>query len=291
MELGFIGLGNMGAAIAARLAKAGNRVTVYNRTASRAEALKAHGAIVADSPAGASGGEAVITMLADDAALEATTFGERGVIAALRPGAIHISMSTITVAMSERLEAAHRAAGQIYLAAPVFGRPDAAAVGKLFVMVAGDADAIARCQPLFDAIGQRTFVIGDAPAKANLVKLGGNFLIAAVIESLGEAVALMRKSGVDPHRFLEVMTNTLFTAPVYRTYGDLIVEERYQPPGFAMPLGLKDIRSVLAAADAAAAPMPVASVIRDQFISGIARGGAGLDWSALARVAAENAGL
>jgi 3-hydroxyisobutyrate dehydrogenase-like beta-hydroxyacid dehydrogenase len=198
MEIGFIGLGNMGAAIATRLAKGGNRVTVYNRTTSRAEALKAHGVVVADSPAGASGGEAVITMLADDAALEATTFGERGVIGALRPGAIHISMSTITVAMSKRLDAAHRAAGQVYIAAPVFGRPDAAAAGKLFVMAAGDADAIARCQPLFDAIGQRTFVIGDAPAKANLVKLGGNFLIAAVIESLGEAVALMRKSGVDP---------------------------------------------------------------------------------------------
>jgi 3-hydroxyisobutyrate dehydrogenase-like beta-hydroxyacid dehydrogenase len=281
----------MGSAIASRLVKAGHDVTVYNRTRSRAEPLAAEGAVIADSPAGAIAGEATITMLADDAAVEAVVLGDDSVLQGLPKDAVHISMSTITVALSEELAAAHRAVGQRYLAAPVFGRPDAAAAGKLFIVVGGEADVIARCQPLFDALGQKTFVIGDTPPWANLVKLGGNFLIASMIESVGEAVALMRKSGVDPHRFIDIMTDSLFAAPIYRTYGELIVEQRFQPPGFAMPLGLKDIRSVLAAAETQRVPMPVASLVRDHFISGIARSGEGLDWSALARVAAQDAGL
>jgi 3-hydroxyisobutyrate dehydrogenase-like beta-hydroxyacid dehydrogenase len=218
-------------------------------------------------------------------------YGNDGVLQALREDAVHISMSTITVALSERLASAHRAAGRHYLAVPVFGRPDAAASGKLFLVAGGEADVIARCQPLFNAIGQRTFVIGDTPQWANLVKLSGNFLIASMIESLGEAIALIRKSGVDPQRFIDIMTGSLFAAPVYQTYGKLIVEQHFQPAGFAMPLGLKDIRSVLAAAEAQHVPMPMASLVRDHFITGIARGGEGLDWSALARVAAEEAGL
>jgi 3-hydroxyisobutyrate dehydrogenase-like beta-hydroxyacid dehydrogenase len=291
MEVGVVGLGRMGSAIAQRLIQAGHRVTVYNRTRSRAEPLRAAGAVVADSPAAAAAGEAVITMLADDQAVEATVLGNDGVLQGLRADTVHISMSTITVALSERLESAHPAAGRHYLAAPVFGRPDAAASGKLFIVAGGEASAIARCQSLFDAIGQRTFVIGDTPHWANLVKLSGNFLIASMIECLGEAVALMRKSGVDPQRFIDIMTESLFAAPVYRTYGKLIVDQHFQPPGFTMPLGLKDIRSALAAAEAQRVPMPVASLVRDHFITGIARGGEGLDWSALARVAAEEAGL
>ncbi|MFL5253278.1 MAG: NAD(P)-dependent oxidoreductase [Rhodopila sp.] len=291
MQIGFIGLGQMGSAIAHRLIAAGHQVKVYNRTRSRAEALAEAGAVVAETPAEASAGEAVFTMLADDPAVEAVTFGPHGIIQGLGKNHVHISLSTITVALSERLAAAHLAAGQRYLAAPVFGRPDAAAAGKLFVVAAGETDLVAHCQPLFDAIGQRTFVVGDRPASANLVKLGGNFLLAAMIESLGEAVALMRKSGVDPHRFIEVITNSLFAAPAYRTYGELIVEQRFQPAGFAVPLGLKDIRSALAAAEARAVPMPVASLLRDHFLTTIARGGEALDWSALARLAAENAGL
>jgi 3-hydroxyisobutyrate dehydrogenase-like beta-hydroxyacid dehydrogenase len=281
----------MGSAIARRLIKAGHDVTVYNRTRSRAEPLAAEGAAIADSPAGASTGEATVTMLADDAAVKAVVLGDNGVLQALPKDAVHISMSTITVALSEELAAAHRGARQRYLAAPVFGRPDTAAAGKLFIVVGGKAETIARCQLSFDAVGQKTFVIGDIPSWANLVKLGGNFLIASMIESLGEAVALMRKSGVDPHRFIDVMTGSLFAAPVYRTYGELIVEQRFQPPGFAMPLGLKDIRSVLAAAETQRVPMPAASLVRDRFISGIARGGEGLDWSALSLVAAQDAGL
>jgi 3-hydroxyisobutyrate dehydrogenase-like beta-hydroxyacid dehydrogenase len=291
MKVGVIGLGRMGSAIASRLLGAGHKVKVYNRTRSRAEALKAAGAIVADSPADTSSSEAVITMLADDPAVEAVVFGPKGVLQGLGKNQVHISMSTITVALSERLASAHSSAGQCYLAAPVFGRPDAAAAGKLFVVAGGEANLITRCQPLFDAIGQRTFVIGDTPAWANLVKLSGNFLIAAMIECLGETVALMRKSGVDPQQFIDIMTGSLFAAPVYRTYGELIVDQRFQPAGFAIPLGLKDIRSALAAAESRAVPMPVASLIRDHFISAIAHGGEAMDWSALARVAAENAGL
>jgi 3-hydroxyisobutyrate dehydrogenase-like beta-hydroxyacid dehydrogenase len=213
------------------------------------------------------------------------------VLAHLPEGAVHVSMSTITVALAERLAEAHRAAGRRFVAALVFGRPDAAAAGKLFVVAAGEEAAIAQCQPLFDAIGQRSFVVGAAPAAANLVKLGGNYLIAATIQSLGEAIALMRKSGVDASAFVEVITNSLFAAPVYRTYGALIVEERYEPAGFAMPLGLKDLRAALAAADAHGVPMPVASLLHDQFLGAIGRGGAGLDWSALAQETARNAGL
>lgn len=291
MDIGVIGLGHMGSAMARTLLKAGHRVTVYNRTRSRAEALQAEGAVVADSPAAACRGEAVITMLADDNAVEEVVFGSGNMIDALHDDTIHVSMSTITVALSERLTEAHRDAGRQYLAAPVFGRPDAAAAGKLFIVAAGEQQALARCQAIFDVLGQRTFVVGEKPPAANLVKLSGNFLIASVIECLGETVALMRKSGVDPRCFVDILTNSLFAAPIYKTYGDLIVEEKYQPPGFRMPLGLKDIRSVLAAAEAKAVPMPVASLVRDHFISGIARGGADLDWSGLARVVAENAGL
>lgn len=291
MDIGFIGLGHMGQAMARSLLKAGFRLTVYNRTRARAEELRAEGATVAESPAEASGGDLAITMLADDPAVEAVVFGEEGVTGGLRKGAIHAGMSTITVALSKRLADAHQAAGQHYVAGPVFGRPEAAAAGKLFIVAAGEPEPVARCQPVFDALGQRTFVVGTVQTAANLIKLCGNFLIASMIEGLGETTTLIRKSGGDPHRFVEVMTNSLFSAPVYKTYGDLIVEQKFQPAGFAMPLGLKDIRSLLAAAETHAVPMPVGSLVHDRFVSGIARGGANLDWSALARVAAQDAGL
>jgi 3-hydroxyisobutyrate dehydrogenase-like beta-hydroxyacid dehydrogenase len=291
MDVGFIGLGNMGLPMARNLLKAGHSLRVYNRTKSRAEPLEQEGAIVANSPAEASTGDAVITMLANDQAVEETVFGEDGILRGLKTGAAHISMSTITVALSERLKQAHADAQQTYIAAPVFGRPDAAAAAKLFIVPAGDKKAVEHFQPLFDAMGQRTFFLSENAPEANLVKLSGNFLIASMIECLGESVALMRKYEVDPRRFLEIMTETLFAAPVYRTYGALIAEQKYQPAGFKLELGLKDVRSVLAAAEAKAVPMPVASVVRDHFLSAIARGGADLDWSALAKVTAEDAGL
>ncbi len=291
MDVGFIGLGNMGLPMARNLLKAGHSLRVYNRTKSRADPLVEEGATVATSPAEASTGDAVITMLANDQAVEDTVFGEDGILRGLKKGAAHISMSTITVALSERLNRAHTEVHQTYIAAPVFGRPDAAAAAKLFVVAAGDKKAGEYVQPLFDAIGQRTFYLSENAHEANLVKLSGNFLIVSMIECLGETVALMRKYEVDPRRFLEIMTETLFAAPVYRTYGALIAEQKYEPAGFKLELGLKDVRSVLAAAEAKAVPMPVASVVRDHFLSAIARGGADLDWSALAKVTAEDAGL
>jgi 3-hydroxyisobutyrate dehydrogenase-like beta-hydroxyacid dehydrogenase len=200
-------------------------------------------------------------------------------------------MGTISVALSDRLAEAHRNAGQAYVAAPVFGRPEAAAAAKLFVLAAGPEAQLVRCQPLFDAIGQRTFVIGDKPSSANLVKLSGNFLLAAMIECLGEAFALTRKGGIDPHLYLEILTSTLFSAPAYKTYGTIIANQEYEPAGFKMALGLKDIRLALAAADALTAPMPVASLVHDHFLSGVAQGAGDSDWSALARLAAVNAGL
>lgn len=292
MDIGFIGLGNMGLPIAVNLLKAGHGVTVYNRTRARSELAAAEGASIAESPAAAAAGaEVTITMLADDQALDTVAFGPDGLLGALPADALHLSMSTIGVALAERLAEAHDAAGQGFLSAPVFGRPEAAAAAKLFVVAAGAPPAIERCRPLFEAIGQRSFVVGERPSAANTVKLSGNFLLAAVVESLSEAFALIRKSGIDPHLYLELITSTLFGAPAYRTYGGLIADQRYQPAGFRMPLALKDVKLALLAAEAQAVPMPVASLIRDQLISGLARGHGELDWSALARVAAENAGL
>ena len=199
-------------------------------------------------------------------------------------------MSTISVALAERLASAHQAAGQRFVAAPVFGRPEAAAAGKLFIVAAGEPKTVQACQPLFEALGQHTFVIANEPPKANLVKLSGNFLIAAVIEALGEAFALVGKAGIDRARYLDILTNTLFAAPVYKTYGGIIAEERYRPPGFKARLGFKDIHLALVAAEDLQVPMPVASLLRDRFLTLLATGAGDFDWSALAALAARDAG-
>jgi 3-hydroxyisobutyrate dehydrogenase-like beta-hydroxyacid dehydrogenase len=290
MRAGFIGLGSMGAGMAANLIKAGHEVTVYNRTPEKAALLVAAGATVARQIAHACSGEAVMTMLADDHAVESVAFGDGGIVATLSSGAVHVSCSTISVALSRRLAQAHADAGQLFVAAPVFGRPDAAAAAKLFIMAGGAPDAVERIRPLLDAIGQRTFLLSEQPDAANLVKLSGNFLIAAVIESLGEAMALVGKGGVDLHAYLDLLTSTLFSAPVYRTYGGLIVEQKFDPPGFAAPLGLKDIRLALTAADELRVPLPLASLLRDRFITLLAHGGDRLDWSAIGQLAAKDAG-
>lgn len=290
MKVGFIGLGQMGAAMAANLVKAGHTVTVYNRTTAKAQALVAQGAIAATELAGACRGDAVVTMLADDGAVEAAAFGKAGILETLAENALHISTSTISVALSERLTKSHASAGQQFVAAPVFGRPDAAAAAKLVVAAAGSAGALAQAKPLLDAVGQRTFILGAEPATANLVKLSGNFLIASVIEALGEAVALVAKGGVDRHAYVDLLTTTLFSAPVYKIYGGLIADEKFSPAGFAAPLGLKDIRLALAAAETLRVPMPIASLLRDRFLALIAQGGEALDWSAIATLAAQDAG-
>jgi 3-hydroxyisobutyrate dehydrogenase-like beta-hydroxyacid dehydrogenase len=292
MQIAFIGLGNMGAAMAANLLRAGHAVTVFNRNPDKAAALVAAGATAAADPAAAAAGaEVAITMLADDTATAAVVFGRRGVLAGLARGAAHVAMSTISIALSERLADSHAAAGQGYAAAPVFGRPDMAAAGKLFVVAGGAAPLLDRLAPVFAAIGQRSFTISATPAAANLVKLSGNFLTAATIEAMGEAFALVRKAGIDPHAYLDLLTNTMFTAPLYRTYGTLMAEDRYEPAGFPVPLGLKDIRLALAAADAKGVPMPLASLLRDQLMTILAQGGGARDWSSLAGLAARNAGL
>ena len=290
MKIGFIGLGHMGSGMAANLLKAGHEVTVYNRTAGKGQALVEQGAHGAAQVADACHGDAVITMLADDGALESVAFGAQGVIGSLRKGASHISMSTISVALSERLAAAHAHASQRYVAAPVFGRPEAAAAAKLVIVAAGAPDAVDACLPLFEALGQKTFSVDSKPQAANLVKLSGNFLIASVIEALGEAMALVSKAGVDRRQYLELLTSTLFTAPVYKTYGGLIAEQKFEPAGFAAPLGHKDIRLTLAAAESLRVPMPLASLLRDRFLTLLAQGGESLDWSAIGQLAAKDAG-
>jgi 3-hydroxyisobutyrate dehydrogenase-like beta-hydroxyacid dehydrogenase len=291
MEAALIGLGKMGTGIAKSLLRAGHRVAVYNRTPSRAEALRADGAIVSASVSEACRSGIVLTMVADDAALEGLVFGEGGILASLPRGGVHLSLSTISVALSDRLSSEHAKAGQGFLAAPVFGRPDAAEAGRLAVVVGGAEALVQKCKPLLEAMGPKLFVVGERPSMANVVKLSGNFLIASVLESLSEALAFARKSGVDAGALMEFLTATLFNAPVYKTYGELIVQGKHEPAGFALPLGLKDVRLVLQAAEAANVPMPIASVVRDRFITAMARGNQEKDWSVLGRIAADDAGL
>jgi 3-hydroxyisobutyrate dehydrogenase-like beta-hydroxyacid dehydrogenase len=280
----------MGAGMAANLLKAGHDVTVYNRTRSKVEALVAQGARAAASVSNACRGDAVLTMLADDGAVESVVFSASGIIDSLPAGAIHISSSTISVALSERLEAAHAKAGQLFVVAPVIGRPDAAAAGQLFVVAAGAPDAVKAAASLFDAIGQKTFIVSELPHAGNLVKLSCNFLIASVIESVGEAMALIGKAGIDRRQYLDILTSTLFDASVYKTYGGLIADGKFEPAGFAAPLGQKDIRLTLAAAEDLRVPMPLASLLRDRFLTLLAHGGDKLDWSAIGRLAATDAG-
>jgi len=290
MKLSFIGLGRMGAGMAGSLLRAGFELTVYNRSQPALEALVGRGAHAAANVAAACDADVLISMLADDAAAEAVVLGEGGVLEHLPRDAIHLSMSTLSVALSKRLATAHASAGQRYVAAPVFGRPDAAAAAKLFIVAAGDSSAIAACQPLFDAMGQRTFPLGTEPSQANLVKLSGNFLLAAAIEALGEAIALVGKAGVDPEAFVDVLASSIFPAPAYRNYGLAIAQGKFEPAGFTAPLGFKDIRFVLQAAEALEVPLPLAGLLRDRFLRLLAGGGERLDWAAIGGLAGEDAG-
>jgi 3-hydroxyisobutyrate dehydrogenase-like beta-hydroxyacid dehydrogenase len=291
MNLAVIGLGRMGSGLARNLLRGGHQVTVYNRTRSKADALVHEGATVAASPAEAArDADAAITMLADDQAVMETVLGSDGAAAGLAAGAVHISCSTISTKLARRLTDEHAARRQSYLSAPVFGRPEAAEAKKLVVVPAGPAGVVQRCQPVFDAIGRATFVAGAEPWQANAVKLCGNFMIASMIECFGEATATLRKAGVDPHLFLEAM-NALFASPVMANYGGMIADDQFEPVGFALKLGLKDVRLLLETADECAAPMPVASVVRDHFLSAMALGQQDADWASVARIAARDAGL
>ena len=290
-RIGFVGLGNMGAAMAARLLEAGFDVTVYNRSPAKADALAGRGATVAGTVAEACSGDVVITMLANDDAVDAVVSGDGGVLTELRRGATHVSASTISADLSQRLTAAHDAAGQKFMTATVLGRPEAVAAGKLFVLAAGPPEVVEPLLPVLDALGQRTFRVSDVASVGNVVKLSANFLLATVIESLGEAVALVSKAGVDRQDYVDIITSTLFGAPAYQTYGGLIAREEFEPAGFAARLGIKDVRLVLAAAEDLHVPLPIASLLRDRFLALLAAGGGELDWSAISTMAQRDAGL
>ncbi len=292
MNIAFLGLGNMGLPMAGHLVAAGQQVTVYNRTPERADALGAQVRRVSTPREAVAEAEVVITMLADDAAVEAVMFDEEtGCLRAMPRGATHVSMSTISVALAGRLADAHRTAGHHYLSAPVFGRPEAARARKLSIVAAGPSDVVARCRPLFDAMGQAVFVVGDDAPTANVVKLAGNFTIAAMLETLGEAFAVVTRAGVRPAQFLEVVNGALFKSPLYQNYGTLIAEQRFDPPGFRLKLGLKDVRLAMQAAEALTVPLPLASLVRDHFLAALAHGDGELDWAAVSQVSARSAGL
>jgi len=292
MQIGFLGLGRMGAAIAANLVRARHDVAVWNRSPEKAGPLVKAGATLAASPkAAASGRDVVFSMLADDAALSAVLSGDDGVLAGLKPGALHVSMSTIAVAMADSVAARHAEHRQHFLAAPVFGRPDAAAAAKLYVVAAGPLADLETAKPLLTSISQRIFHVGEAPSAANLVKLCGNFMILSSIEAMAEAMVLSAKGGVPKATLLDVLTGTLFDAPVFRTYGAILAEEKFRPAGFAAPLGLKDMRLAGEAAEGKRVPMPLLSVLRDHLLQTIATEGEDIDWSGIGRSVARNAGL
>jgi 3-hydroxyisobutyrate dehydrogenase-like beta-hydroxyacid dehydrogenase len=294
-DVGFVGLGHMGKAMAANLAAAGCHVIAHTRRADRMNELAALGLEPKIELSDLFDCEIVISMLPDDAAVREVVLGREGLgpdglAAGLRPGAVHLSMSTISSKAASQLAAEHARRGQGYVAGPVFGNPDAAKARELFILAAGAPADVDRCQPIFNILGQQTFVIGSDPGAANLFKLAGNMLTATTLEMLGEVSALLRKRGLEPQLFLDILTKTLFDSRVHRIYGSKIAAQGYSG-GFLLPLALKDVRLALSEAEGAGVPMPSVSVVRDRLITGIAQGHAGLDWSALGLIAAEEAGL
>lgn len=287
-KVGFVGLGHMGTVMAANLAAAGCRVIGYVRRQEEISKVQGLGVTPTMDIADLFDCKIVVSMLPDDDAVRGVVFGAddtEGLAAGLSPGAIHLSMSTISTAAATECASEHARRGQGYVAAPVFGNPDAVRARQLFIIAAGAAIDVERCRLLTDNLGQ-TFVVGEDPALANMIKLLGNIMTATTLEVLGETVAVLRNRGFDPKRFIDILTSTMFAGRVHRIYGNKIVEESYAP-GFVMPLALKDVRLALAEAEKAGVPMPSATVVRDRLTAGIARGHAGLDWTALALVAAE----
>lgn len=292
MKIGFVGIGPMGVGMARRLLDAGHTLSVHNRTEARAQTVVDAGARWSATPADAAqDAELVFSMLADDAAVEAMTLGADGIAEGLAAGAVHVSSSTISVALSGRLAAAHGERGQGYLSATVLGRPPAAAAGELFVVVAGEQALQQRATPALEAMGQRIFSVGDDPTRANLVKLSLNFLIFSTIEQMSEIFALNDKAGLPPAQLLEILTGSFFNAPVHRNYGRLIVERAFDPPGGPMTLAAKDARLFLEAGNDLAVPLPMGSLVHDRLLAAIARGEGGLDFAALSRRARQDAGL
>ena len=292
MEIGFIGLGSMGLPMAANLLAAGHKLRVYNRTAAKAEPLLKRGAEwMSNSAAVATSGGVVITMLADDAALEGVVVGGDSIAHRLAPGGIHISMSTIAPATARKLAQYHAESGSTYIGSPVFGRPDAAAAKRLWICTSGQRDAKDKIASILDAMGQKIFDFGEEVSAANAVKLSGKFLIAAAMESMAEALTMIEKSGVDRAAAIEMLSSTLFACPVYQGYGNAIAQMRHTPAGFRLQLGLKDVDLVLKTAAEVRVPMPVASMLHDRFLQSISKGRADMDWSAIALAARDDGGL
>ncbi|WP_373376619.1 NAD(P)-dependent oxidoreductase [Cupriavidus nantongensis] len=290
MKIAFLGLGTMGLPMAANLLKAGYAVRGWNRSPAPVAKLAALGAQGAATPVEAvTDADVLISMLADDGATRATILDARA-LSALKRGAIHVNMATISVALAAELAALHQAQGVGYVAAPVLGRVNVAEAGQLNILAAGNSDAIATVQPLLDVIGQKTWRLGERPEQANAAKLAVNFMIASAIGTMGEAVALAHGHGVDKAGFLELVMSTAFAAPVYKGYGQAIAEERFEPAGFKLALGLKDVRLALEAAEQANVPLPLASTLRDTHIESLAHGEGHLDWAALSRTSARRAG-
>ncbi|MGA3302945.1 MAG: NAD(P)-dependent oxidoreductase [Methylovirgula sp.] len=289
MNVGFLGLGAMGSAMALRVLKAGHKVCAWNRSPKSVQELVAEGATAAKTPQDAFQADVIITMLADDDAIASVVL-KGGLLEKAPANAVHVVMATISVAFAKELEKLHAARGLGYVAAPVMGRPDVAAKGELNILAAGKPEHIKKVQPLLDAIGRATWPVGEEPHKANVVKLGMNFLLASAIESMSEVIALARRNDIVADKVVEILTNTLFAAPAYKVYGPAILDGTFKP-GFKLPLGLKDIRLALAAGEQSGAPMPFASVLRDNFVDAIAHGDGDKDWAAISKVALRRAGL
>ncbi|HML08879.1 MAG TPA: NAD(P)-dependent oxidoreductase [Xanthobacteraceae bacterium] len=292
MKVGFIGLGRMGEVMVRRLIDGGHEVGVYNRTAAKSEALTKFGAKVTDSVAAAARyGEAVFTMLADDAAVLDIVGRAAGLKDSLPRGGVHICCGTHSVAAIQKLKAAHGEAGQVLIAAPVLGRPEVVTAGQAGMVVGGAKPSVEHCRPLFAAIARRSFEAGAEPAAAAAIKLANNFVLGCAIEAMGEGFALVRKYGVVPEVFNDVMTDGLFNCSAYKTYGRLIVEERFLPAGHRVVMGLKDVNLAIAAAEAVGVPLPSANVWRDRLVGAVAHGESDHDWSAMARDQARASGL
>jgi len=290
--IGFIGLGNMGQPMARNLLDAGYQLRVYNRTASKAEPLVAHGAQLVSRPSEAVvPGGIVITMVANDAALEEVTLGEGGILERLGSDGIHVSMSTVLPAAAANLAAQHAQRGGRYVAAPVFGRPEAAAARKLWIAMSGPGTAKERVRPILATLSQGIFDFGEEVRAANVVKLTANFLIASAMEAMAEALTLAEKNSIARSDVIEMLAQTLFACPVYQGYGRAIAEKRYTPAGFRLALGLKDVNLALQTAADVDMPMPLASLVHDRFVAAMAKGRADMDWSALALEVSEDAGL
>jgi 3-hydroxyisobutyrate dehydrogenase-like beta-hydroxyacid dehydrogenase len=282
-SIGFVGLGKMGQPIARNLLKAGYALRVYNRDARKAETLVAEGVQQVSHPAEVvEFGGIVITMVADDSALESVTLGKDG---------IHIAMSTVSPAIARRMATLHAQHGCAYVAAPVFGRPEAAMAKKLWICLAGASAAKERIQHILHAIGQGVFDFGEDPAMANVVKLCGNFLIGSAMEAMSEAFTLAEKNGVDRNAVINMFGQTFFACPIYQIYGSMIAEKRSTPVGFEMRLALKDMNLLLDTAEQATMAMPFGSLVHNRLLTGIAKGRGTMDWTALAQLVAEDAGI